>query len=807
MESRTKVVLMIVCIGIPLLAAAIILASSQRSDRNNGDGLATPSPTAAQTEAIEPQAWQPYYGEFMTNASESHALWKHDQAMIYVQDRQLRYTSDGAAAQVLYEWEEAWPAQAWLNGEYLLIGTQLIAKGSEMEGYHGDWMAIQIEPVPEIISQDKRFFGPQEVLSVTIAEEPGLFFVTMLNGSGFSEYVFDPSRSDWMAIDRGLIDSEFELTGIPAQTYELGRFKDAGIFRLPEGPTVYTFIDDRGLIVHFQDPFYFVGRFIGYELMDVKLIPFLENTPQILGLFRNEAGEEAMSLLNYSFSSAWPVEPRVWEGDWQALNSHTFIRVLPEDVEVIQYKDDYYLDNNQPVYRKFPTTGAKWVSNDGSLLEYAVNGATQYMSVYDLVYTAEALPDIIWSSPMDNFTIKEEERPPWEYDYVSRQIPEWSFEEENTNAEIPEGLLEAVSEAHWDSDYGFAKTYRKFGNEWFVIVDRNFYEYKDEKLVRLGELPVTISVRVGDGFGGRGAMDFVRANDGWLVADTEASRVIKLNERLEVEAELHVPTPYELNVEGDLLRIDSVARRWTADKEELKLIEYDSQPFKSTAKMGKVEVEHFWEQQWYEDSKSGLTWYYLLGYLYQYHERKQEYRSFYIGYNENNQAQVRIIPFHEEVIVLLDRRLERFDRQGNWLSTLTFPRSEPDGIYDRTPIGEGSIVIDDEAGALYLVQGYRILRIDLQRNEVSVVFRQDYSDIGKLIKHEDHFYFMLRSDGEDRYEVQMDPAASDRMYTEVVEVDMRTRSIQRSIAKGFYDALELNLDAGSRPAFVLRKYK
>ncbi len=150
----------------------------------------------------------------------------------------------------------------------------------------------------------------------------------------------------------------------------------------------------------------------------------------------------------------------------------------------------------------------------------------------------------------------------------------------------------------------------------------------------------------------------------------------------------------------------------------LKLMNAKPQAFQSTTGMKKTVFEHFKPQEWYQDRQSGLTWYYLNGYLYQYDEGKREYRSFYIGYNENAFAGVRIVSYEDEVIVLLDRRLERFDRQGKWLSSLAYPRSKPDGIYDRTTQGENSLIIDEATDVFYLVQGYRILRIDWKRNEV-----------------------------------------------------------------------------------------
>lgn len=90
---------------------------------------------AVQSPDVGDVEWQPPEGEFMTHSKEPQVLWKRDQQMIYVQDLHLYYTSDGSGKEVLYGWKKPLSVQAWLNGEYLLIGTQLIEEGSQKEGH------------------------------------------------------------------------------------------------------------------------------------------------------------------------------------------------------------------------------------------------------------------------------------------------------------------------------------------------------------------------------------------------------------------------------------------------------------------------------------------------------------------------------------------------------------------------------------------------------------------------------------------------------------------------------------------------
>jgi hypothetical protein len=167
-------------------------------------------------------------------------------------------------------------------------------------------------------------------------------------------------------------------------------------------------------------------------------------------------------------------------------------------------------------------------------------------------------------------------------------------------------------------------------------------------------------------------------------------------------------------------------------------------------------------------------------------------------------AHTRIIPYRGEIVVLLDRRLYRFDRQGNWLNSLSFPRSRSDGIYDRTPAGENSLIIDEATSTWYLVQGYRILAIDLSENEVTTVFRQNDSDIGMLVRHQGSIYFLLHSNGEDRYRIWSNPQAE--MYTEMIKMDLQTHELQRYMVQGYYDALEIEADPDGQPLFTLIRY-
>lgn len=804
MELRRRRIIWTVCIGIPVLTVILYLymAADAKPEREAVIPAVTPL-VSAQPIADAAPDWSPPSEPFDPDTAEPLVLWKKDHSSIYVQNSHLNYSSDGVDERVLYTWEHSLPTQAWVSGNALLIGTQLIDSSSEQEGHRGAWISVQTQPTPAVTELDNIYFGPQQVLAITAANEPSLFLVMARNGiSNFSEYIVAPSHKEWIPNNspRTFTPDPKE----PGSDNQLRYFKNEHTFHLPGGPDVYTFSDEYSSLLYIQ-PYLFVWRFTDYSLIDVKQMLSSEGqTSRLVGRFNNEAGDEAISILNESFAYM-PYEPRLWEGEWQDLNSYAFTRITPEQIEVIAYKEDAPFDTNIPTYSHFPTTEGRLTAVKGTLAEYDVQGVTKYISLYDLVNTKDTSASHLWSSPLKGFVVKKEERPAYIPPYFSYEIPEWSYQDYNTNDSIPQELLNEIGEVRIEGDYGYAKVFRKYGSQWFALYDRYFYEYTDGQLYELGELPITVKVMIGEAAGGLGAMDFVRWRDAWFIADTEGSRVIKLNDKLEVEAEFAVHNPYQLTADGDQLHIASVAGQLTVDS-QFKLLNTKQLPFESTANKKKAMFEGFMPQQLYVDTTSGLTWYYLGGFLYQYDAKKQRSRSLYTGYTVNMRAHVKIIPYKDEMVVLLDHRLERFDRQGNWLSTLAYPRSTPDGIYDTTTQGESTLIVDESSELYYLVQGYRILAIDLARNEVNTVFRQNYADIGSLIRHGNSIYFLLYGDLLDIYNQRTQQFPNEMPYTEIVKIDMPTQTISRSVVDGYYSTFDMEGNAGDEPSFVLTSY-
>lgn len=280
-----------------------------------------------------------------------------------------------------------------------------------------------------------------------------------------------------------------------------------------------------------------------------------------------------------------------------------------------------------------------------------------------------------------------------------------------------------------------------------------------------------------------------------------------VNDSLEIEQQFAVHLPNQLSVVDDQLHVSSPTWQYTLDK-EFNLINKRKIEYESSVDQDVVEADYFRPGQYVTDQETGLTWYFLHGYVYQWNEQKQQYRTFYIGNDVNARGTERIIPYKDEMLVMLDTRLERFDRQGQWLEVIEYPRNEPDGIYDSTPVGENSYILDAVEGIIYLVQGYRIIRIDLNTGAVETVFQQNYSNIGNVSRDGNMIYFILHSNGEEQFQPLVRREGTDNtQYSELVQLDLTSYVAERFLINDYVDGLQLEAIQPSQPNVQLYRYR
>lgn len=249
MKANKRFFILFGCILALLLVTVVILLKGNKQTvyEPANDNSPTPSSSAAVQTTPAPSVIA-LDQSFMTDSKEPQVLWQEDRKQIFVQNLHIYYTSDGAAELVLYEWDKAGSAHAWLNGEYLLIGTQLIEGESDTNGGRGSWVAIRISASPSVIAEENASFGPREVLSVGLSNNPRLFFVKWDNNARATEEVFDPSHSEWVGVANWRGDlSSVDLSTDAPERYDLA---EPQVYPLGDGITVYTFTDELGDAVY-----------------------------------------------------------------------------------------------------------------------------------------------------------------------------------------------------------------------------------------------------------------------------------------------------------------------------------------------------------------------------------------------------------------------------------------------------------------------------------------------------------------------------------------------------------------------------
>lgn len=729
------------------------------------------------------EIWEQVNQRFATGTTEQLMLWRKDSQELYVQHNQLYYSPGKEEAPVLLQqWASSLPAQAFVNGNYLLIGAQTrIASASQTEPA-GLWLAIELAEKPKVVEKGEQFFGPNEIVASAFTQSANLFSFTMKLQNSLTQRIYDPANNRWHQVsDKPIPGEELALFEKDNAVHYLQQQES---YELSEDETMDVFDDSGSSLVYFSNPSKEMLRFDGYELLVARPIHKPDQTLMILGHLRDSAGNEAAVFFERA-DLVLPIDERLWQGKWLAVDPYNFVQITSEAIDVLQYEEGFASIDNEPVYKQFQLGAAKLISENGLLAEFEVEGKKQLLHFYDLVHTEADTLDSIWAEWMQDPDVQavdnSELDPVWE----NHIIVEWSGEERNANAEVPPALQRAVDELYSDSDYVFAKTYRYLQSTWYVLVEKDFYQYQNNKLTKLGEWPVTIEVAIGEGASGFGAMDFVKLEQGWLVADTKANRVIKLDRDMKIAAELSVPVPSKLIVKQGSVHIESLLNEIVTDL-DLLMMETNMQEFKAVTAV--VEQDYLKPRQWYKDEASGLVWYSFMGRLFQYDEQNEQFKSAFLGISRNAHAKAQIFPYKDTIAVMLDHRLELFDREGNWLGDIQFPRSEPDGIYDRTPEAENKAIIDEAAGKIFLVQGYRILSIDLELKQATSLFRQNYAEIADMQMHDGKLYLLLHNHIEDRYHYSnpVGDESQQSYYSELVQIDPADKHIERAIAEGFY---------------------
>lgn len=341
--------------------------------------------TDGEGDTVEPDEHQVI--EFMTDASEAHVLWQDGQRRIFVQNQFLYYAEnedallEQATYHVIYEWDEALPAKAWLNRSYVLIGTQISPWQDDdpiSPRADGGWLAVHIDgkldEKPKVILEEETFYGPDEVHTMTIVPDPELFFMTIRNGEYHSEHVFHASHAKWSRLN-------YSPEHVPVRDDKLRYFANTRELKLDGGVTLYCFDDERGTVVYYESAFGPVlHRYFDDEVIAAQAVTFMESPGHVMVRLKNKAGTEWMAFMGDSLSRYLPLNLSIWDGGWQAWDAYTFTKITSDTLQVVKYEEQLEPHEQVPQHTSFALNGASLLSAQGSLLTFEINGEKRYVS-------------------------------------------------------------------------------------------------------------------------------------------------------------------------------------------------------------------------------------------------------------------------------------------------------------------------------------------------------------------------------------------------------------------------------------------
>ncbi|WP_127530967.1 hypothetical protein [Paenibacillus kobensis] len=684
---------------------------------------------------------------------------------VYVQDGSIIYESAVGADRaresirplITLSGEQAY---YWRNGSTLLIG--------DYAGENGVWHTATIgEDAADAVTLNDIPFDPKYI-SITVSDQLNFFLLETTENYGTKEYGVLPGYAETYAVNA---ESGFWLDAEPgsgtdesgsavsaphsAPASKTGKFDREAVFPFKDGSKLYTFEDHSGTIIFYiADEPGIIWRYNGLFPDDFALKKDLHGYPYPLGLFSSSNGLSMMSFPNYSMQSRLPAEPELLSEDWVMVDLFNFYRIRDDRIETIRFDREY--DNLPSVHRtSYSTAGANYESTEGERFTYRTSEGTRYVSLYDLMNAADNgtgmrgqwLQELTHPLTLDGQTAVAEAQDA----QTDRRLPQQITSRIRESNRLPEQVEEAVSSDSIDECFtGCGDAWeemqaRLIDGIWYILKEDELYRLEDGKPALVRKLPLGTASTIGEGVDYYGAQDYLKSGNDWYFADTYSDRIVKIDgTSFDISAELEIPMPHAIRLlSNGHLQVDSLKGRTLLDT-DFNVLEQTAAPKTTiTSTKESSEEDPYSEEAYYKDPNTGIRWVYEDSQLVLYNPKQRTYRSLFVGYSVNDSASGKIIPFRGQVLMLFDTRMYRFDAEGRWLSTIEIPRSNPDGIYDMTPHGEGSYALDEKNGMLFFVQGYRILRIDLQKGQAEPVFSQLYSDIGNLLLYEDKLMFSM----------------------------------------------------------------
>ncbi|PYI57388.1 hypothetical protein [Paenibacillus flagellatus] len=819
------------CVTGIAFCAALALQSLPASE--NGGTERTRTEQAEDGEAARPVAneavweeallWSEASGAFSSHADTPVVVLRTDDLMLFVRNGELRYARKGADQGVLMHFPEKLQVTRWPGDRGLLLGGTPEAAPAAGQTLIHSWTYIPLplekeNPAASVRTMGPTDFAPAEAVRVRAIENPLRLLIQTRSSGERNEYMLTPG-SDTVRYVSSILPPERDLPDrIVPQTHD-DRITPLVPDRSISGPAqpIYSFRSEDGTLLYQTEPSESAAFYPGLAYdSSVRVAAEKAGEERFAVLLKSDAGATYMASPGESWLYPWHAE--LSTPGWVALNKHSLYRLTESRLETAAYR--FVRGGAELHMSALPLEDLTYVGRTGTRLEFAgtKDGGGVFLSLHDLSNLQTPEPrtaDLSIRAQLDGVPIPSEPAAPAPY-FEERRVPFSKFDPDRWPSTLPAGLTEELDKLRdmGSGDAMSSTTFYEHSGTWYVLEYDRLSRFVPERepLKRLefvARLPVGVSCSVSNYSVCRTAERFLQASGHWFVADTYKDRLLKLNDRFEIVGETNVPLPTSVLLdEGGGLSVEALDGTYRFDL-ELRLDGKRERGF-TAVPAGSDTVASLFPSAYWEDASTGLLWYYESGYLHQYRSDTKTVRSTYAGHLENARGAFRIVPYRDRVLAFSDHLLLQFRRaDGRFLRAFRFDRAEPDGIYDTSPTGENSFVLDQQKSRLYLVQGYRILDIDLESGTVRELFRQDHAELGRIVLDRDRLLFTLQPGGRWAGMQHDDPG----LANELIRLDLGTgRTARYGIPDSYYsgrisgDGLILSLfePAGSGRAPELR---
>jgi hypothetical protein len=740
----------------------------------------------------------------LTAASEPIVLNRTPASVLYVSDQSLLFIKEGLQPKELFHWGKNGSALVWKWDEGILIGLPYLYTDSNIQTESGEWLYIRISnngdgeiPTARVIQNFS--YNPDDLLELRYSKKPELAIMTFRQPN--SETTFESfidivtglsgsinenqNRIPFTSINKKVMVKETNKKHEVRQILAMQWSSDLFVFSDEWGALLYRkYTENNNIEVSRYPLMELIGHHFIYNETDKYYQLYLQLKDPNNHLF----------LTPYNSVMFAPFEKSLWEEGWNGLNTFSFYRLSTDQLETIQY--DYLPIENNIVMNKntLPLAAAEFQSQNQSILSFKHAGQEQLIDIYDLLNLADIdQRNMLWLKIMTAGTKTRGEKPPPDSQQIEAKAERINLpqnlesDKQISYADLPDEIKSSVDTLLDPSgDYNANPLFRKFGNAWFWVIGDQFYTYdKVEKYKLIGTLPVQTSATIGQGAVGVGPKDFLLFGDNWIVLDTLGNRVLKLDKALHIINELMLPGPFQLKISSSKqFEVESL-RGVTLLDEQLQVIHSNPLPFRQVLNKDLKERALLQYDLNPEaiiiDTATGWIWYYHWGSLYQYNTITKQARSFPIGYQRNFRIPVRLFNHGDQSVLLFDQFAYIFGKDGNWLKTIEYMRSEPDSTYNMITSGEGSFIWDAKHEVVYLNQGFRILAIDLKQDTAAVIFQQNMANTGPIILQGNQLFFTLQA------KLYIGVDMNGHSTTELIKQNLTTYSYKRFKLDGYWE--------------------